>query len=140
LDEVEDTVAVGVLTSYGFGKGTLSRNVPNFRSRVANGTPKATRDSPFATPKRFVSPAHISTSMDTLSIDIADLSILQSNPVENLQLGWEEALYLTEKLNSISVFSTGSDSPLNPQSLCQKFTTVHSNFLEHYYGMDIYCP
>lgn len=127
---------IDALVGHGYGKGTLSRNAPNFQERSASGIIGASKSDPFATPTRFASSsANTPPSPAKLISNVSD-SYLASDVVEAFQFSREEALYLVEKFGAISVSSTIHSSSFDSLSLLKMFSNDQYNFIYRYYGTD----
>lgn len=122
---------VAILSSHGYGKGTLSRGYPNFKERAAKGLIGATTEDPFAVPARFVNKAQLGDSTPSQSVE--DTSELTESE-ESYQLSREEAMYLVEKLGILSISLTPDGDALSPSDLVDLFVKDQENFLYRYYG------
>lgn len=132
LDKNEECIAL--LNGYGYGKGTISRNAPDFKVRKAQGLTRATTGDPFAVPRRIGFSGTQTVSIGNLSLELSQTDINTSETLEEYQFGIEEALYLAEHLKAISIWSPDSQSALSSLEILETFEKQDYSFLFRYYG------
>lgn len=125
--------SISLLNGYGYGKGTLSRNMPDHSARLVSGLSRVAVGDPFAPPKRLASAAQSSSSVDQVTNDLASLDLRESSSPEEYQLGWEEAMYLEAQMSAISICLSDSQSPLETLDLFEHFMKLDENFDIRYY-------
>lgn len=101
---------------------------------MADGLTRATPDDPFAVPRRMASSRTQSTSIGDISHEFNQLNLNASESIEEYQFGFEEALYLVEKLKTISICSPESQTPLSALELFDAFEKQDHSFFVRYYG------
>lgn len=101
-----DMSAISILSSNGFGKGTLSRNLPDHQERQAH---QANPDAPFETPSRFP----VTSSSSSASVLDRSESSSSLHTVERYQLSFEEAFYLASEQKVASFYKHGSQLSLD---------------------------
>lgn len=125
---------VNLLVSHGYGKGTLSRNAPNFDKRRAEGLVGATTTNPFATPSRILNSASISSDIDETRGLLDQLSLSTRENPEEFQLGHEEALYLMHEVGAIQLRTEGDISPFDAPTLFKLLCEHQVGFPPRYFG------
>lgn len=128
----QDSPTIDLLISHGFGKGTLSRNEPNFVRKKQAGLVSASKLDPFATPTRITILKPTSNDIEETRELIDQISLKDSTNPEEFQLGFEEALYLVAEVRAIQVRQANLTH--DPSSLLQLLMDHQKGFNSRYFG------
>lgn len=132
--------AISLFIDNGYGKGTLSRNYPDFSFRNAEGLEGATRAKPFAVPRRIRlrsnsdSPSNFQNEGNPKESPSISPSFEDSVIEEEFQFGYEEAVYLSHQLGAISVVPQGDERPLTSVELWHILKKCQQSLVVRYYG------